>query len=89
MKKIKLFNGNLRCKYDPITGKYIDIHAYVGAYSEKHAVELCEKAGSCMSLNELRVYWSKGLWGNAMDGIEPEVGVWIQEGWDGKVQRVI
>ena len=73
MKKVKIFNGRWRHNG----------HAYVGAYSQQHAIDLLNKVndgnGWRMTLSELQKYWSKGCWGNAMIGIEPEVGVWIQE----------
>ena len=81
-KKIKLFNGRwMKCIGD---------HGYIGAYSQKHAVELCIQAGYInMSLRELRVYWSKGCWGNPMNGVEPQVGVWVQETRHDPVKRII
>ncbi len=90
MKKIKIFNGTCRAKCDPITRKRTECHFYVGAYSERHAVELCIQAGEKgMSLSELRTYWSKGCWGDAMNGIEPQIGVWSVEGWNKPVKRLI
>ena len=81
MKKIKIFNG----RWGTIG------HAYVGALSQKHAVELLNRIpgyGS-MTLSELQNYWSKGCWGNAMNGIDPQVGVWVQEKWNDLVKRII
>lgn len=82
MKKIKIFNGRWG----------IHGHAYVGAYTQNHAVELLNKVHDgqgLMTLSELNNYWSKGCWGNSMDGIEPQVGVWVQDKWDDKVRRVV
>jgi len=81
MKKIKIFNG----RWENCNG-----HAYVGAYTQKHVVELCKQAGySSMTIGELQIYWSKGCWGTPMVGIEPQVGVWLQEQWDSPVKRLI
>jgi hypothetical protein len=82
MKTIKKFNGNWGT----------NSHAYVGAYSQKHAVELLNKASDCrgyMTISQLQKYWSKNCWGNAMNGIEPQIGVWIQDAWNGPVKKVI
>lgn len=81
-KKIKLFNGRW--------ATYMGDHGYVGAYSQKHAIELCIQAGyTNMSLCELRTYWSKGCWGRDMDGIEHQVGVWIKKTFNSPVERLI
>jgi len=79
MKKVKLFNG--KCYNDHSkNGNRRYSHAYIGAYTQKHAVELMQQAGHVrMTLSELNLYWSKGCWGKAMNGIEPQIGVWIQE----------
>jgi hypothetical protein len=82
MKKIKIFNGRWKdCR----------AHAYVGAYTQKHAIELLQQAGhTSMSQSEMSIYWSKGCWGTAMDGIKPQVGVWVREGHYGSpVKRLI
>jgi len=84
MKKIKIFNGRLY-------GNGKMHHGYVGAYSVKHVVELCQQAGySNVTIGEINVYWSKGCWGNPMAGIEPQVGVWVQEDrFQSPVKRLI
>jgi len=81
MKKIKIFNG----RWGTIG------HAYVGALSQKHAVELLNRitGHGLMTLSELQNYWSKGCWGDSMNGIKIEVGVWIQDRWNKPVKRVI
>ena len=83
VKKIKIYNGRLYAH-----GRFM--HAYVGAHSQKHAIELVKQAGYDINQNEMNVYWSKGCWGVRMDGIEPQVGVWIAEDkFDSPVKRVI
>jgi hypothetical protein len=80
-KKLKLFNG----RWDGAKGR-----AYVAAYSNKDCVELLRQAGhTIMSLYELNGWWSKGAWGNSMDGITPERGVWLQRDGDGKPERIL
>ena len=81
MKKIKIFNGRWGT-----TG-----HAYVGAHTQKHAVELLNgiPGHGFMTIHELQIYWSKGCWGNAMAGIEVQVGVWVQDKWNDPVKRLV
>lgn len=82
-KKLKLFNGG---DWSSRGG-----HLYVAAYSQQDAVNLMNLAYRRMrgypddadqgstTLNTLQVYWSKGCWGNRMEGITPERGVWWTE----------
>jgi hypothetical protein len=67
---------------------------YAAGYTKKQVMEMLELAyetGRASSWNkELDVYWHKGAWGNAMEGITPEVGVWEQaDRYDSPVMRVI
>jgi hypothetical protein len=81
MKKIKILNG----RWKDCCGS-----AYVGCYTYKQAIELLKQAGyEAITMSEINVYWSKGCWGNAMAGIEPQIGVWIQSGWNSPVKRLI
>lgn len=54
-------------------------HLYIAAYSQADAVavvtEVFPKAR--FTLYEIQVYFSN-CWGNAMEGVEPERGVWVQ-----------
>lgn len=96
MRKLKLFNGrDWDCRG----------HLYVAAYSVKDAVELINAAYRKVnhlenrldvnptSLNEVNTYYSKGCWGNPMDGVVPERGVWrsknVRGGLEGKPERVL
>jgi hypothetical protein len=67
-------------------------HIYVAAYSKKQALELVRKAagyeGAC-SMHEINVYWSAGCWGNSMDGITPEVGVWHSPDYNTKPVKLV
>lgn len=80
MKKLKLFNGrDWECRGG---------HLYVAAYSVKDAAELSSAAYrkingledrtdiAATTISEVNVYWSKGCWGNDMNSITPERGVW-------------
>jgi hypothetical protein len=83
-KKIKISNGGIGDI--TINGKRYDgCHAYVGAYSQQQAVDLVSSIGARnMTLSCYRTYWRKGCWGAAMEGIEPEVGVWVTTGYKEK-----
>lgn len=65
---------------------------YVAAYTQKEAAELIAKAGGQIgraSVNEIREYYSKGLWGTPMDGITPtEPCVYWQEMYE-KPKRIL
>ena len=84
MKKIKLYNGLLIGKFsDPQKGNFrVEFHAYVGAYSVRHAVEMINQK-SCelfmnVTINYVSKYWNK-CWGDSMNGIEPQIGLWIRK----------
>lgn len=79
MKTLKLWNGG--------DWKARHGHLYVAAYSVKEACELCREAYRKVrpdapedyypiTTHELNVYFNKGCWGNPMDGVTPERGVW-------------
>ena len=66
-------------------------HVYVAAYSVADAYRmLAEVSGYNRGWrHEINVYFSKGLWGNSMDGIELERGVWVQGNYNEKPKRVL
>lgn len=65
MKTLKIWNGRGHSKYQ----KY---HIYVAAYSIKQATELVNAACDArIGTSEITTYYSKGCWGNSMDGIVP------------------
>lgn len=73
-RKLRLFNGR---------GDYgrnnLDGHLYVCATSKAEAVRLLKQAGyPTMTMREFDEYWAKDAWGNTMEGIAPEKGVWIE-----------
>ncbi len=72
--KFKIWNGRgFRCRK---TGKEYE-HLFVCATSVKHVLKLCKQVGyDSISTCEVLKYWSKDCWGNPMEGITPEIGVW-------------
>jgi hypothetical protein len=66
-------------------------HVYVAAYSKADADRLLQQASGIPHsfMNEINVYFSKGCWGNAMDGITPERGVWVTDNWGDNRERLI
>lgn len=79
-RKLKLFNGR---DWDGRGG-----HLYIAASSQADCVNLCNEAYRKIkgydivshvcpfTLNEIRTYFSKDCWGNSMEWITPERGVW-------------
>jgi hypothetical protein len=83
-RQLKLWNGRGICCYksdDPAwTGlsSSREGHVYVAAYSRADVRRLVEQyCGVDPGETEIREYWSAGMWGNLMDGIEPERGLWL------------
>lgn len=97
-KKLKIWNGrgwggyrydkDGNKMYDPTGIKHCD-HAYVCAHSQAEAVRIINEArgGWGMTVSELRNYWSD-CWGNSMEGIEPELGVWTTQKYNDKPKRI-
>ena len=82
MKKLEIWNGrgySCRNHDDPRwkAGEYY--HVYVGAYSRADARRVIEKyCGYLPPDAEIKDYFSKGCWGNTMDGVERERGLWVE-----------
>jgi hypothetical protein len=82
---LKLFNGRAIGVYKHNDPKWREAgpraahhaHAYIAAHSMADAVRLVSEYGARLSLSELQVYWNKGCWGDTMEGIIPERGIWI------------
>lgn len=100
MKTLKIWNGRGwgGRRYDKDghyipdpTGKVYCDHAYVCAYSRAHAVRLINQARDCdmCSDSELKNYWSEWCWGDQMDGITQEIGVWTTQGFNDKPKRIL
>jgi hypothetical protein len=79
-KRLKLWNGRGWDQRRPPDGKGVE-HCYVAAYSRADAVRLINQAAghswNIVSDHEIKVYYNDSCWGNTMDGIEPERGVWV------------
>jgi hypothetical protein len=96
MKTLKLWNGRDWGSHG---------HLYIAAYSLKDAVDLVNAAYRKirgledmldvhpMSLTEARNYWNKNCWGNPMNGVVPERGVWWEKkklgGHGDKPERIL
>jgi hypothetical protein len=63
IKALKIFNGRGH-------GIYEKHRLYVAAYSVAECVRIInESCESHINANEINIYYSKGCWGNPMDGI--------------------
>jgi hypothetical protein len=96
-KKLKLFNGG----DNYFKSSFNDLgHLYVAAYSQQDAVNLINQTYRKLKkledrldvnpcgLSEIRNYYSKNCWGNAMDGVTPERGIWRVSEREGNSSRV-
>lgn len=63
-------------------------HAYAAAYSLEDLLSLAVELNTQYTLtrHEVTTYWSRGLWGRPMDGIEPERGIWVKDQTDVKAK---
>lgn len=85
-KELKLWNGrgivcrnhkDDRWKSDNHNVRH-SAHAFVAAYSRADARRIIESYTGCpVPDSEIVQYWSAGHWGNTMNGIQPERGLWI------------
>jgi len=92
-KPLKIWNGRAH------GSKWDRGHFYVCATSRRHAARLlCLAAFPTASENpalvgqmdrELRDYYSPDCWGNSMEGITPEVGVWATKHFTDKPQKIV
>lgn len=93
--KLKLWNGNgWTCRGD---------YLYICAKNRRHAAILFEEArnkyyNSTKEISKfdldrtyrhLTVYFNEGSWGNSMEDIKPEIGVWYSQNDREKPQRII
>lgn len=83
-KPLKLWNGRGHCcrkDGDPLWAKVRandPPHAYIAAASRADALRIIEAySGRKAPANELKTYWSEGVWGDRMNGVEPERGLWL------------
>lgn len=87
MRTLRLFNGRAgsccdwkdqRWKTTPRSD--LTAHAYIAAYSMADAVRVVKEYSegrARTSVHEINIYWNKNCWGNSMDGITPERGLWV------------
>jgi hypothetical protein len=94
MKNLMLLNG--RGWHITVNGKDRKCeHFYVCAHSVSDAVRLLKQVQPYYSDSQLRreidIYWSKNCWGNAMNGITPERGLWVlwSRAREAKPERII
>lgn len=97
-RKLKIWNGRFISrpkdgKDSDLWDKFREVHAYVCAHSRADARRVIEEyCGYDIGDSEIKVYWSEGCWGNTMEGIEPERGLWLNfGGWhkDSVLKRVV
>lgn len=93
---LQIWNGNaqtfvpfaLRQKHGLRHNSYV--HMYGCATSRAALVRMIQAwSGSQGSLDSyIKDYWSKGCWGDSMNGIDPEPGLWVQWSQGTKPERV-
>jgi len=95
-KKLKIWNGrgwgraNYGKNYEKLPtpiSQWCE-RIYICATSKAEALRICEAVGHPISMHEINEYWSAGCWGNSMDGIEPEVGLWGTQDYSSKPVRL-
>jgi hypothetical protein len=71
-KIIKIWNGR-GCKQQE--------HLFIGAYSKADACRMLDEIyppfGKSSWNREMTIYFCEGCWGDDMDGIVPERGIWL------------
>jgi hypothetical protein len=66
------------------------VKCYAAAYSVADCCRLIEEyTGRKFPRREIDVYWSIGIWGKPMDGVEVERGIWLQFDYNEKPVRVL
>lgn len=89
--KLKIWNGRA---YGVLPNKdwkrgFDTAHIYACAHSVSDLQRLCLELGlHKVSASEIRTYWSP-CWGNSMDGIKPERGIWVAYGYNDKPKRIL
>ena len=95
-RKLKIWNGggwgspnygeNGKILPTPLE-EYVN-HLYVCAHSKAEVVMMVNQAGGFITVNEVNNYWNEGCWGNQMEGIEPELGVWASQNYNDKPVKI-
>lgn len=76
-RKLKVWNGHLLFINSDEGALSKDKHVNICAYSQEDALALLSEYGHSMTLGYFRNYWFN-CWGNSMDGIEMERGIWVE-----------
>jgi hypothetical protein len=66
-------------------------HIYIGAYSKADAARILGTAlqDTRSQIAEINVYFSKGCWGNSMEGILVQRGAWMTKDYNDKPIRIV
>ena len=81
-KELRLWNGRPYGVLPQSEWKHASV--CVAAYSIADARRVCVEAGmNDPGANEVTEYWSE-CWGNDMNGIAPERGIWVSKGGQAK-----
>lgn len=91
MKTLRIWNGRGHGKWTR-GGSF-----YIGAYSRRQAARLlCKACGHPEDdfwigrySREMKGYYAEGCWGNAMEGIAPELGLWATKSYNEKPVRIL
>ena len=74
-RRLKIWNGRFY-----LLGTNRPAHCYVAAYSIADACALTSPFSRWdITPHEIRNYWSPGCWGNYMEGVAVERGLWVRE----------
>jgi hypothetical protein len=73
---LKIWNG--RCT-ENLRGTHLFLAAYSQADACRMLSELYPRLNPSQWNREMTIYFNKNCWGNTMEGITPERGVWLQE----------
>lgn len=74
--RLRVYNGTLMF-HMPNHKQAAQLEVSLCAYSQKDAVALLAEHEHPTTLHEFRGYWND-CWGNSMDGIERERGIWVE-----------
>ena len=86
-KTLKIWNGRSYYCYNQNDPKWEGASpgrtsgsVYAAAYSRADLRRMISQyTGQAISDSEIKVYWSEGNWGDEMEGIEPERGLWLKQ----------
>lgn len=86
-RKLKIWNGRsyfCHNRNDPqwegATPGHTTGSVYAAAYSRADLRRMITAyTGTPISDSEIKVYWNEGNWGNEMEGVVPERGLWLKQ----------